>query len=185
MASSVIEICNNALLMLGDVTITTFSENIPAAKLCSNLWPVTRDAVLRLHPWNCAVKRVTLAPKAEAPVYGYSKAFTVPAELLRLLEVDGLTDYKIEGRDIVCNASGISIRYIFRNEDVNSYDALLVEVLQAYMTYKLAYPITKSSTVRSETWEMFKNLLPVARNIDAQEEPQDTLGDFSLLNVRG
>lgn len=184
MASSSIEICNQALMLLGDKTIADFNEDSAAAKLCSTLYPLARDAVLRLHPWNCAVKRVKLTPKSQTPEYGYANAFTLPPNLLRLLSIDGLTDYKVEGREILSDSSSISVRYIYRNENVNEYDSLLVEAMSGYLAYKLAYPITKSSTVREEMKAIFGDLLKLAKSVDAQEEPQDTIGDFTLLNVR-
>ena len=186
MASSVVEICNNALGLLGDYIIDNFNDNtMTPARLCNTFYRGARDAVLRLHPWNFAVRRVRLAPRSESPVYGYSNAFPKPPELLRLLEVCGITDYKTEGRDILCDATGISIRYIYKNESVVEYDSLFVEALTAYMAWKLAYPITKSSTVRKEMWDMFTQILQVAKSVDAMEEPQDTIGDFPLINVRG
>jgi len=185
MASSSIEICNQALLLLGDKTIADFNEDSTAAKLCSSLYPLTRDAVLRLHPWNCAIKRVKLAPKLQTPEYGYGNAFTLPTDLLRLLSIDGLTDYKIEGREVLSDSNSISIRYIYRNENVNEYDALLVDAISAYLAYKLAYPITKSSAVRDEMKAIFGDLLKLAKSVDAQEEPQDTIGNFPLIDVRG
>lgn len=184
MASSNVEICNGALGLIGDDPITSLTEGSKRANLCNSFYPLSLDAVLRLHPWNFAVKRVSLAPKTQAPAYGYSAAFAMPSDLVRLLEVTDITDYKVEGRDIVADESQLDIRYIARIADVTLYDALFVETLQAYMAWKMAYPLTKSNTTAQAMFTTFKALLPWARNIDAQEEPQDTLGDFPLINAR-
>lgn len=141
--------------------------------------------MLRLHPWNFAVKRIQLTPDLTAPVYGYSSAFTLPAECLRICEVYGIEDYKLEGRKILCDSSGISIKYIFRNEDVTQYDSLFIDALAAYLAFKMAYPRTKSNETKKIMFDTFKSILPLAKNIDAQEEPQDTIGDFPFIRVRG
>lgn len=184
MVSSDIEICNQALLLLGDDSINDFAESGVSAKLAKAFYAPSRDAVLRMHPWNFAVKRILIAPDAAAPAWGYSSAFTLPGDCLRILEVYGITDYKIEGRKILCDTSGLSVKYIFRNEDVTQYDSLFVDALSAYLAFKMAYPRTKNNEVKKFMFDTFKSILPMAKNIDAQEEPQDTVGDFPFIDVR-
>lgn len=185
MADSDVEIFNQALLLLGDSTISSFTEGGVKATMASVFYKSSRDAVLRLHPWNFAVKRLQLSPDTATPVYGYSNAFTLPPECLRLMEIDGVTAWKVEGRKILCDASGISIKYIFRNEDVTQYDSLFADILSAYIAFKISYPLTKSNETKKAMFDTFKALLPLAKNIDAQEEPQDTIGDFPFITVRG
>ena len=62
-----VSICSNALLLLGDKTINSLDEGTDRASLASNLYDSVRDSLLRSHPWNCAVKRVILAPDTETP----------------------------------------------------------------------------------------------------------------------
>lgn len=180
MADSEIDICNGGLVLLGEEPIVNFDDGING-KRCKYLWSKSRDAVLRMHPWNCAVERIQLAPDSTAPLFGYTAAFTLPAKTLRILEVSGVTDYKIERRKILADESSLSIRHIFRNTAVPEYDALLVQLLEHYMAWKLAYPVTRSNAVRKEMWEYFTAILPKGTNIDAQEEPQDRIGGTSSL----
>lgn len=179
-----ITICTNALLKLGALPISAFDENSTEALLCSNLWDEVRDSVLRSHPWNCAVKRVALAPTGIAPVYDYSYAFTVPGDFLRLLEVDTTDDYKLEGGEILAADNPLYIKYIFKNENVATYDALLVSALSAYMQAELAYPITKSSSQQKAAWDLYTGKLRLARSVDAQEDPPVTLGNSPLIEAR-
>ena len=184
--ASPVSICSNALLKLGAGTIADFTENTVSATLCANLWPQVRDAVLRAHPWNCAVKRANLAPKTTVPVYGYSFAFALPADCLRLLEADTAYDYKVEGRDVLGDENPLYIRYIFKNEDVASYDTLLVDALTAAMQAELAYPITKSTAQQEASWRLYSEKLKLARSVDASEDSPDQFGSNSpLLDVRG
>ncbi|TAL22521.1 MAG: hypothetical protein EPN94_11035 [Nitrospirae bacterium] len=183
MVSSEIEICNQAALLLADNTISDFSENSVTAKLANAFYKQSRDAVLRLHTWNFAIMRVKLAPDAAAPAFGYSAAFTLPVDCLRILDV-GISAYKVERRKILCDSTSINLKYVFKNEDVTEYDSLFVDTLAAYIAFKMSYPRTRSNEVKKTMFDTFKSLLPLARNIDGQEEPQDTIGDFPFIDVR-
>lgn len=171
-------------MLLGGNVIASFDETTVEATLCANFWNAARDAVLRLHPWNCAIKRDVLAPEVSAPAYEYSAAFPFPTDLLRLLSLDEVKDYRIERRKILCNEKVLYIRYVYRNEDTQEYDALLTEALAAYLAFKLAYPLTKSNTTKNDMWSMFTELLRTAKAVDAQEEPGQTFGDFPFISVR-
>ena len=181
--SSEIEICNQALLLLGAVTINDFTESSDMARLCSNLYAPSRNAVLRLHPWNFAVTRVQLAPEAAAPAFGFGYSFVIPPDCERILEVSEDT-YKIERRKILCDSSVLNLKYIFRNTAVTEYDSLFIDALAAYLAFKMAYPITKSNETKKVMFDTFKSIFPMAKNIDGQEEPQDTFGDFPFIDAR-
>ena len=183
--ADVISICNNAILSLGGNVIASLDDVQAEAVLCKALWQPSLDMVLRLHLWNCAIKRATLAPDVATPTYEFAAQFSMPSDLLRLLEVYELNEgYKIERRTIICDESAISIKYVFRNEAINEWDSLLIQAMTAYMGFKLAYPVTKSNSTQEAQWKIFTELLRTAKNIDAQEEPQDQIGDFPFVNVR-
>lgn len=182
--ASEITICSNALLQLGSQPIAAFDEGTDNSLLCANLWEQTRDGVLRAHPWNCATKRLSLAPSATAPIYGFNFAFDVPGDFLRLMEADTGYNYKVEGRQILADENPLLIKYIWRNEAVPSYDTLLIEALTAAMKAALAYPITKSTTKESETLALYLERLRLARAIDGQEGTPDAIGDSQTINAR-
>src|SRR5262245_34886808 len=87
MVASVVNICSNALLSLGAQPINDLAEDSDRARLAANLWEPVRDYVLRRHTWNCAVKRVALAPDVAAPAFDYAFQFTLPPDFMRLLSV--------------------------------------------------------------------------------------------------
>lgn len=187
MATSEVQVCSNALLMLGAKPINSFDDESDRALLVSNLWANCRDGVLRAHPWNCAKDRVQLAPEATAPAFDYAYRFALPSDCLRVLSVgeEGETPkFKIERRRILFDEAVLNLGYVFRNEDVTTWDALLVEAAEAYMAMTAAYPITKSASVQEAMASLYKFKLQQARAIDGLEEPTDQVGDFPLLAVR-
>lgn len=182
---SELTILNGALLMLGDDPIVSLDENTKRRKVATGLFATSRDTVLRMHPWNSAVKRALLSPLADAPVSTYAYLYVLPSDLLRLLDVS-TDDYKVEARHIACNISSLACRYIYRNVNYETWDALLVQTMQAYMAMVLAYPITKSLSTRDAMKSLLADILKIAKAVDAQEEPGGTFGsNFPLLAARG
>lgn len=187
MATSPVQICSNALLLLGAQTINSFDDESDRALLVSNLWPTALEAILRSHPWNCAVKRAQLAPDATAPAFDYAYKFTLPGDCLRILTIGERGEnpqYELEGRKVLFDEALLNIRYVYRNEDIPSWDSLLVQAAEAYMAMTCAYPITKSASMFEAMGNLWKVKLQQARNIDGQENPPEELGDFPLLNAR-
>ncbi|WP_218276618.1 hypothetical protein [Pseudomonas sp. HMWF032] len=182
-----VSICSNALLMLGAQTINSLDDPLDRAKICSNLYPTVRDDLLRSHPWNCTIKRVLLAPDADAPAFGYSSKFELPSDFLRVLEVTDngvFIDYLLEGRSILADSSSLQLRYVYRNEVENTWDAGLVMLLTLAMAAAIAYPITQSASVQANMEQKLSMAKKVARSIDGQEEPAQTLGDERLYGAR-
>lgn len=184
-----VSICSNALLMLGAQTINSFSDAsaLDRAKLCANLYPTVRNKLLRSHPWNCAVKRLVLSPDVAPPAFGYSNQFQLPTDCLRVLEVcegGANIDYRIEGRSIQANTSVLQLRYVFLNEDENTWDETLVELMTLAMAARMAYAVTQSAALEQSRMQELQMALRSAKAVDGQEEPPETLGDFPLLQAR-
>ena len=182
-----VSICSNALLMLGAQTINDFNEPVDRAKLAANLYPTIRDDLLRAHPWNCTIKRALLAPDATPPAFGYDNQFELPADFLRVLEVgqNGCQiDYLVEGRSILADATSLELRYVYLNEIENTWDASLVGLLTLAMASAMAYPITQSSALQAAFEQKLAMAKKVARAVDGQEDPPQTLGDERLYAFR-
>lgn len=191
--ASAISICSNALLMLGQGTISSFTEesspsSLDTAKLCSNLWPSVRDFVLRSHPWNCATKRAVLSPETVAPAFGYTSKFALPGDWLRNIEINDrdskVVDHVVESKKLLMNSSICYIRYVWRNDDPASWDPMLVHACELAMAAKLAYPVTASTSKQEIQEQLFANALKLTRAVDGQDESSATLGDFPLLESR-
>lgn len=185
--ATAVSICSNALLMLGAQTINDLEEDLPRAKLAANLYPSVRDDMLRAHTWNCAVKRVVLAPNAIPPAFGYAYQFNLPGDWVRLLQVTarGCTvDHRVEGQMILSDEPSIELRYTFRNEVEATWDSALVNVMTLAMAARMAYAITSSTSEAQVRKQDLEFELRKAKAVDGQEDPAETLGDFPLLRSR-
>lgn len=192
MAATDVSICSNALLLLGSQPINDLAENNDRARLASNLFPAVRNYVLRRHPWNCATKRVALAPKvrtaaeeAANPDWAYS--FTLPPDFMRALavgEYGAEADYRIESGELLCDDNPALLRYIWRNENPGTWDDMLVWGMTVSMKAVMAYPITQSTSLEQLVEEALKEVLRTARAVDGQDGTPETVGDSPLLQAR-
>ena len=152
--ASVVDICNGALNQLGATTILSLTEDSKNARLCNSRYTQIRDALFRTHPWNCLQKRIELAADTTAPAWGFTNAFTLPSDCLRLLRIlDYDSNYKVEGRKILSNSSGMKILYVARVTDPNEYDELLRETLSASLGADIAFGVTSNNQTAKNMYE--------------------------------
>jgi hypothetical protein len=182
-----VSICSNALLMLGDAPISSFDDNSDRARLAANIWPTARDYVLRRHPWNCAIRRQTLNPDAEAPAFDFAYQYTLPGDLLRVLSIGEQgtrVPYRVEGRKILTDARPLLLRYIYRNEDCALWDSALVWGMTQVMRAVFAYGITQSTSLEKLVETVMRDVLQQARATDGQEDEPEALDDNPLMEAR-
>tara|TARA_R100000234_G_scaffold88482_1_gene56871 strand:- start:3257 stop:3847 length:591 start_codon:yes stop_codon:yes gene_type:complete len=173
--ASVVDICNSALNQIGASNIIALTEDSKAARICNQRYDFIRDSVFRAHPWNSLTTRVSLAPDSAAPVFEFTKQFTLPTDPF-CLRVLGLSDanilYRVEGRKLLCNESTIEMIYVGRVTDINEYDTLLIETLAAALAADLAYPLVGSQALGSNMYRLYQTKLTEARFVDATEDNQ-------------
>ena len=168
--ASVVQICNSALNQLGAASITALTDNSKNARLCNERYNTVRDSVFRSHPWNSLIKRIQLAQNTATPVYGFSYQFNLPSNCLRVLTIDAYnSDFKVEGRKILCNESSIKLVYVSQVTDPNEMDVLLRETIAAALAADIAYAITANLQVTKLMQERYEFKISEARHADASE----------------
>lgn len=195
---SVVDICNEAMDLLGAATITSLTENSKEARLCNRRFDTVRDAVLRSHPWNVAITRASLAKDATAPAFGFASQFTLPTNpyCLRVISFwnstvnneiaayDSNVMFKIEGRKVLSNEGSCSITYISRVTDTELFDSLLSSAIAHKLASETAYAITGSNSVSQAMQVMYETRLREAKSIDAMEGyPEQPQAD-EYINIR-
>lgn len=191
--ATAVSIASNALLRLGSDPISSFDEadntgsNIERARIAANLWPTVRKQVLRAHPWNCAIKRVLLSPDATAPAFGYAYRFQKPGDWLRTLAVGDDRDaiaWRTEGNYFLTDEATFPLVYLYDNDNPATYDASLVAAMELAMAAAMAYPVTKSTSLAQAMADEVRGNMALARALDSDDDPPETLGDFPLYGSR-
>jgi hypothetical protein len=88
--ASEVDICNDALAMLGDeATVATIDppEGSPQADHCARFYPKARDALLEMHQWGFATARVALGLLTATPPSTWQYVYAVPSDALNLIAI--------------------------------------------------------------------------------------------------
>ena len=187
-----VSVINDALALLGAGTISSRTENTEAARVANRIFDTNRDAVLRAHPWNFAIKRASLANTGTTPTFTYDYAFTIPSDCLRVLgvteDIDGTeTDdvpHKIEQGEILCDESSIYVMYIFREDNPENWDAKFAEALSAKLAFKMSYSLTQSLPLQEQMKKYWEQTLSEARSFDGMEGTMDAFIVDTWLDAR-
>jgi|SRR5882672_1796074 len=172
LGDSIVGICNIALTALGETPITALTDPVKRAILCSARYDDVRRAVLRGHPWNCARKVANITSADPAPVAGYSFAYPLPQDFMRMVE---FTDDPIAAWDVVGDklyaddGPPLAITYIFDLQDPSKFDPLLVQAIGYSLAVELAQPLTQSPTKQQAAMTMLQEKMGMARTVGSQE----------------
>ena len=174
MSTTKVSICNHALNLIGDRSITSLDENTAIAERCRSIYDQIRRSILRDHPWSSAKKRVILAPVSTYPAFGYSHAFPLPRDFIRIISAN-IERYEVESRYILADTEQINLEYIFDNDNEDTWDSMLVEAMSLKLASKLCKPNTGSDAAGQTALAEYERLIKRARAINAQERPSDDI----------
>jgi hypothetical protein len=171
MATSTTEICNYALSMAQATLVDDISvDTSESARQCAALYPLVRDAVLRSHPWNCAILRQPLTLNLTAPSFEFDYSYALPADCLRALDLYGSDNkFEVENGNLLTNEADANLTYIAQITDVSKYDALLVEAIATKLAAKLAITLSNSRLYASQLEQQYLVILSEARRVNGQE----------------
>lgn len=197
--ASVIQIANRALTKLGAARIISLGDDNKQSRAVLSCFDDLRDDELRSHRWSFAMKRTSLAADSEAPAFGFTYAYTLPADFLRLDLVNDefpavvmdnyigmeTNEYTIEGNKILANiAAPLKLRYIARIEDPNQMDVNFREALSCRIAAELAEDLTQSNQKRELAWNEYKQAVSRAIRTNAIEKPPMMQGDNQWIMSR-
>lgn len=167
--SSVVDICNKALSILGQKGIVSLDDNSPEAYACRIHWEPLKNEVLRKHPWNCSTKRLALSRLLEAPAFEYRYQYQLPMDCLSVLEVVPEAYFVVEGRRLLCNEESVSIRYAQAIDDSTKFDSQLAAALAFLLASEICYNITKSTSLTEGLYKIGTDKLADAKASDSFE----------------
>ena len=200
MAASDVAIANLALTKIGDLRITSLSENTKPAREVNAVYTMLRDKLQRRFVWNFCKARVELAALSDAPAFGYNYQYQLPSDCLRVLQVGEFfpppsladyvggssAEYAIEGRRILTNDDGpIYLRYLQRVEDPTQFDVTFDAAFAALIAMNVCDALAQGSGTRLEQAKAdYKDSIRDAVVANAIENPPEQLADDTWLLAR-
>ncbi len=181
-----IDIINAALSKLGEQPILAISDPSPAARLADRTYADIRDALFEEYAWNFATKRASLSAEQAAPIWGFARAFNLPSDLLRLIELNNVTDeeWRHEGNQIVTDkASPLEIKYVGLVV-VDLMTPTFKEALASRLAMEWAEPLAQTTTVVNSMALFYRNKLQVARIADGQTDRRKVIDSSDFIVAR-
>ncbi len=167
-----VTIANLALTGLGVKHIEDFLDNTEQARTMNSVYPIFRNELLACHPWGFAIERVALGLLSTPPLYGYTNAFQIPTDCLRILESsideDGYPWVR-EGDKIYTDVDSISIKYIKQVEDPTKFSPAFINAFSAKLEAEICVKLTSDSKLAQLKYTVYIEKLRLAKGTDSQE----------------
>lgn len=198
---SVVDICNLALGHFGDkAAVSSISppDGSAQADHCARFYPIARDALLEMHAWSFATRRVALVETTDAPLGDWAYCYAYPNSCARLLGVlaegqadDSASEYHVvettaDGRRVILsNTEAATARFTALMTDPTRFTPLFVTSLSFLLGSYLAGPITKDRSVVDSLYRRFLVEFGRATNASANTGHNPPTHTPGMLSARG
>lgn len=183
--ASDIDIASNALILIGDNPISSFTEPGAGPEAAANLYPDTYKQLLSEHPWTFALKEQKLNQLSQTPdpLTNWQFAYQNPTDLIRYWSIMPFSNYAMVGNLVYSNQNELLARYVFRVAE-----SLLPPHFQKALEYKLAADfalLVTEDNSKSQIFEKkYRTAIGQARTIDSQSHPQQPIIDQPFTDAR-
>jgi hypothetical protein len=193
MASNV-DICNLALTKLGAARITSLLDETKQAKALNAIFDMERDALLSEHPWTFAIKRAEIPASSTAPAFGWLRAYPLPADYLKLVQVGdvwtfydagdlgGLFDVEA-GAVLSDEVSPLQIRYVYRVTNAGLFSSTFGIALAARLRSSVAEELTQNLSKKNDADEDYRAAIHQAKRANDIERPPQRVPDLSWVRA--
>jgi hypothetical protein len=188
MPFSAVELCAAALMKIGALPIDSLESETVEAACARRLYPMTRDALLCVHPWSFTMAQAHLKAETAAPVADYAFGFALPPDHLRTISLGAKGSgrglgYRVQGTNILCDVDEITLTYQ-RRVDEGELPAFFLPLLVSRLAAELCVPLTENTGRTAELLRLAEAELRLARLVDSQQATPRRIDDFTLIEVR-
>ena len=171
MGTTKTDICNGALTLIGEETITNFdTDTSEEADACRVVYDRSIKVLLGRTTWRFAQKTVALTADVIAVNPLYSASFQLPADFLEMaftnLDIEGEV-YIIEGQRLLTNATSVTMTYTSDAVDEGLFSAGFVRSAEYLLASRLAYRLTKDRALAQSMLESYELVVAEESNKDS------------------
>ena len=192
MATTKIDICARALVMIGAQPITSFTDGSTEALVANNVYEDITKAALTRHKWRFATTQKQISLLTNAPVGRYDYAYQVPTNP-EVLQINTITvnDYVIpyaRYQDyIYVNSYGSSstlvMDYIYRVDEAY-FPPHFILALEYELASIFAGSVARDAAMIKQFKELAERQFLIAKNIDSSETTTKVLDTQRFINMR-
>jgi hypothetical protein len=187
--------------LLGANSITSLEDDAPEAKFMKVFYMIARDAVLEEAEWTFASKYFTPARLEAVPDWGWSFAYPIPSDILRITRVDrnylgGIIGqysddmarrpaaHEVVSGNIHCNENAIFCKGIRRMDDEGKYSPLFVLAFAAKLAFMAALPLTESNAKQDRMAALYISEISKAKSRDGMQNTTRRMRNTTLGRSR-
>lgn len=189
MAVTSLQICQQALVVIGAQPLTSFDDGTTEAIACLNLYENTARDELSQYRWRFASNQVQLSRLVDVPSAKWDAAYQLPPECLAITTVyvnDIPIDFDRYEDNVFCNAEATEVVILegtFRIDE-QYWPPYFVQM----MVYRIASQLAHSIAAQTDTSQMLDQMAVrhsrFARNRDAQGRTAPKIDTSRLINTR-
>lgn len=188
-ASSPIDVCSRALILIGADPITSFDDNTNEALISSNMYEDVARSSLVNSRWRFATNQALLNRISAAPTGRYDAAYQLPDGWLMTHAVtvnDNLIEYQTYGNKLFCNESPNSkliLDYTYRanEQDWPSYFTI---ALQYELASVFAIGLARDQSLAQLMSSQAQLSMIRARTLDSQQQTSRKLNTSRFISNR-
>lgn len=195
--TSAVNICSLALDILKQGAIQDIAvPQTTTEKICARWYDMTRQECLAAHPWKFAIKRDILTPDGTAPVFGYTYAYNLPNDYIRMVSIgdDFLGDLsrqrEVENGQILLDAgtdtdgTSVQIRYVYDITSVTQFAPLFIKYFVLQLALNMCNKFSISATARQQILSEFNMVQAEAKAVNGQENKIKRIQNSRILTKR-
>jgi len=192
MATTSIDICARALVMIGAQPISSFSDGSTEALVASNVYTDVCEASLTRHRWRFATTQQSLNLLTNTPTGRYDYAYQMPTspEVLQIISItvnDYVIPYSRYQNYIYVNSYGsnstLVMDYIYK-VDEDYFPPHFRLALEYELASVFAGSVARDSAMIRQFKELAERQFLVAKNIDSAETTTKVLDTSRFINLR-
>ena len=188
-ASSPVDVCSRALILIGAEPITSFDDGNNEALIASNMYEdIARSSLVNTR-WRFATNQAVLNRLSDAPTGRFDAAYQLPSGWLMTHTVtvnDTPIEYQTYGNKLFCNETSsaeLVLDFTYRADEQNwpSYFTVAVEYELASV---FAVGLARDQSLAQLMSQQASISLVKARNLDAQQQTTRKLTTTRFITNR-
>lgn len=183
--ASKINLISNALILIGDQPINSFTGNERRQVVSVNLYDNIVQFELSKHRWGFARRKAQLSLLVDEPIDDdWRSIYQLPTDLITLIKLNPNTNYQIYGDKVYSNLSQTLHCDYIRNVGESEWPIYFSKMIEYALAKDFAPAIRDSAAAKQDLKNDYLAASSMARYTDSMQHPQTPIVDRPFINVR-